>query len=248
MSRQQKPQAANFATYKVGLVQPGALSTTQLGPGWYALSSLSNVPYVTLVGRGGTQKTFTWGELVYVPDGNLVTVKNASYHAGDIYVNSGRDFCAGPRRITVPVRVKRDQQLGFFDYPVDTRGARAAWLMISRTADAEGNPQFTGGDSGFTQCQVLVRGRRLDGSLPTLNGIPKEVFSVIGGGIGYANDMLIPPNSNMIYPLGMNEIYGSPTPATMGLMDAASVAITGWNYVPPPGPTDSFSAFYVVEY
>ena len=237
-----RPQASNFATYKVGLVQPGALSKTQLGPGWYSLSSLSNVPYVTLVGRGGTQKTFSWGELVFIPDGNLVTVKNESLHAGDIYINSGRDFCSKPHRVTVPVQtaIRAAQSTLEALTPVDVRSARRAYFSTWPTTDANGDA-FAWAGSPF-QSIFAVGGRRVSGSMETKNGLPNGVF---GGGTGYAYQRTLPAFTEYFnLPLGWGALPGDDnTPHT--LLDSARPAIIGLPFlVVPP----QWTAFYTLEY
>lgn len=134
----------NFGTFRIGFVQRQTTSTYQLGPGFYSLSSLATVPYVAFKGNQGREKTFSWGEVVEVPKGMLVTVKNASFHDGDIVINGGRDFGVVPTRLTVPVPVTIVVVEGNFvmtpDFPLDVRRARRAWVVVDAiTGNVEGS-------------------------------------------------------------------------------------------------------------
>lgn len=109
---------------------------------WYSLGSQSTCPFVQFIGGGAVQKIFTWGEMVEVPPGQEVLVKNASYMRGDIFIVSGQDFAAKPRRITVPVGiVDQNGDYGpFFDFsvaftltpefPCDTRNCHEAYFDL----------------------------------------------------------------------------------------------------------------------
>jgi hypothetical protein len=107
---------------------------------WYTLGSQSTVPFVQLVGGGMAQKIFTWGELIEVPPGQKVIVKNASLMRGDIIIESGKDYAAKPRRITIPVAIlddngdtsdEWDADGGYFvEFPCDARNAHQAFFDV----------------------------------------------------------------------------------------------------------------------
>jgi hypothetical protein len=85
-------------------VQPDAVATIQLSGGkskpyYFSLGINSTVPFVQLEAAGGTQKRFSWGETVEVPPGQTVSVRNVSYMAGDIEIQSGREYAPTPKRI-----------------------------------------------------------------------------------------------------------------------------------------------------
>jgi len=137
-----------FATLHQLGVQPGSLaSDLRLSEGKWCLSSLSNVPYVTLTGLGYT-KEFSWGEMIEIPRGATGQIINSSRHKGDVYINAGWDYANTPRRVTVPVHLKTiinppaqdpypetggiaSGTLVTTEYPVDTRRALKAYLVIS---------------------------------------------------------------------------------------------------------------------
>jgi hypothetical protein len=107
-------------------------------PYHYSLGNQSTVPFVRLQGSGGTQKEFTWGETVEVLPGQNVQVESASYMAGDIQIQSGKDAANKPARTTISVKTDPDI-LAFEDlteesqvlrgvFPCDCRGARRAYL------------------------------------------------------------------------------------------------------------------------
>jgi hypothetical protein len=108
-------------------------------PYYYSLGNQSTVPFVRLQGSGGTQKEFTWGETVEVLPGQNVQVESASYMAGDIQIQSGKDASNKPARTTISVKTNPDI-LSYEDsaltegaillgvFPCDCRGARRAYL------------------------------------------------------------------------------------------------------------------------
>ena len=127
---------SNFAVYRVPQ-GPNRLTDLKLPGGTYCLSSRSNIPYIRLIGGSTSQKIFGWNEEIIVPEHELVTVQNASYHGGDIIINSGMDYSAKPSRITVPVGIV-DNGVGADprftpEYPLDTRRAQRAFLYGFRT-------------------------------------------------------------------------------------------------------------------
>jgi len=120
-------------------------------PYFYSLGNQSTVPFIRLEGSGNTQKQFTWGETIEVLPGQNVQVQNASYHAGDIQIQSGRDVANKPSRITLepeygpPVP---NQITGYVvdtivtpTYPLDCRGAKRAYLGLNiETGLSTSNP------------------------------------------------------------------------------------------------------------
>jgi hypothetical protein len=126
---------------------------------WYSLGAQSTVPFVEFIGGGVVQKAFTWGEMVEVPAGQEVLVKNASLMRGDIFIQSGRDFVARPRRITVPVTMLDSggglgpwTDFGVLfavttEFPCDARNAHEAYLDI----------QLIGGDLDNAYIGILVQ-------------------------------------------------------------------------------------------
>jgi hypothetical protein len=229
----------NLGTFFVGFVEHGKKSKLQLSEGYYSLSTLSTVPYVSLIGMGKREKVFSWNEIVEVPPGKIATVKNVSHHDGDIVINGGRDYGAAPRRITVPVPVF--DAAGANDppvpgdaievrYPADVRRARAAWFVVDwQTGDTE----------------VLIRklGERRLGSHNTAAG-PVEPA-------GYFSEETIPPNTVFsAIPLGYTSAVGQ-TEAQC-LLDTAEIRIeTAADtvfYTNTVAAFDLFNAYYVIEY
>jgi hypothetical protein len=242
---------ANFGTFATGLVEPQTRTTHQLAEGHYSLSTLSTVPYVSLVGHAQTEKIFSWGEVVYVPDGVAVTIKNASYHKGDIVLNGGRDFSTLPQRVTVPVTVQAvpdpEAEEFFFlipDWKVDTRRARRAWIAINLST-------FEGQD----QNAILTAGR-IEGSKgghshatgPLVTGpVPAVLQPLFGTGsmVGYINNIFLPAaTAQGVFPLGD---LANTVPATIAhaLLDTGFFAARIELEEPPPSP---LQAYYILEY
>jgi hypothetical protein len=95
-----------------------------------------------LQGSGNTQKEFTWGETIEVFPGQNVKVQSASYMAGDIQIQSGRDIANRPKRITIPVKVLPESEGSFPKdttvtplYPCDCRQAKRAYLGCVADSD-----------------------------------------------------------------------------------------------------------------
>jgi len=211
----------NTTVITVGFVGPNVNSKTQLGPGVYSLNKRSNVPYVGLVGSSGFKKVMSWGELCEVPKGELVTVSNASYHGGDIFVNKGPDMCNRPSRITVPVsfvftpHVTGEGTINAWTgvYPCDTRAAKRAYLNIDAFVDTRG------GD-----LTMYVRGRRLDGSMACANSL-QEFTPPFGPGVGFLSALIYPVNTELSYiPLGQGAPVGDDT-RPHNLLDAGDAFI-----------------------
>lgn len=113
----------------------GRTDSTLLLPGGntipfvYSLGIRSTVPFIRFIGGRKSQKIFSWAETISVEPGELVTVRNESAHTGDIFINSGPDPFAIPRRVTVPVAlVAIDATTVGPAFPCDTRRAKAVYL------------------------------------------------------------------------------------------------------------------------
>lgn len=135
------PELQPYSSFSAFAIEPGKVSDLKLSGGRtipyiYSLAVASSVPYVRLLGSSGGQKLFSWNEKILVPPGEMVTVQNASFHRGDIVIQSGWDPGAKPQRITVPVTfhsVPADALLGLPaarapDFPADTRRCRRAYV------------------------------------------------------------------------------------------------------------------------
>lgn len=228
------------ATFDIGYVGPNQSSQATLsGPGVFSLSSRSNVPYVALIGRSGFQKVFSWGEIVEIPQHEQCTVKNASYHGGDIVINGGADYDTRPACITIPVPTLSVEIEGEADpflsgeFPADVRMARKAYFVM----DAH---------TGLVNTvEAVVIGKRQDGSHNTFNQINFEP------GTGYQEQFLIPIHTDFgLIPLGKGSVYGG-DPHPMALLTTARVFLSPIADIqgdPDPDNPNSFNAYYVVEY
>lgn len=226
---------ARAAQFDCGFVNPSAISNQRLSTGVYSLSSRSNVPYVKLEGQN-MNKIFSWGEIVEVGPGQQVTVKNASYHAGDIIINGGCDYDNRPARITVPVSWTNDATLFTPNYPCDVRMARRAYMCISaRTAAA---------------ASVLVEryGARLDGSHNTASQVNAPRV-----GTGYDEALIIPAGTDLgLLSLGhFAPIIGDDSRphclldvAYIGFFDITNLVV----YTNAPGQPTTPNTYYVIEY
>lgn len=76
-----------------------------LSGGLWCLSPRSTIPFVDVkLSRGGFRK-LTWGETLYIEQGNFGSVQSASYHQGDIVLSGlgvGSPPMPRPAQITVP--------------------------------------------------------------------------------------------------------------------------------------------------
>lgn len=128
---------------KTSLTLPGGKKE----PYFYSLGAESTVPFVILEGGGATQKIFSWGEMIQVNPGQLVTVKSASPMLGDIVINGGHDYAAKPDRVSVPVPMLFTGA-GFDDpgavvtpeFPADTRLCRRAYLALQIATNQDSQP------------------------------------------------------------------------------------------------------------
>lgn len=108
-----------------------------LPEGRYCLGTLSTVPYVA-VSVGGDTSVITWGDVVDVPKGEKASVKNASFHAGDVWLNTCTITPSRtPAQITIPARFEVLSIMGTDFYVsrwVDVRGVRRAFLGLNELA------------------------------------------------------------------------------------------------------------------
>lgn len=215
--------ASKKVSFPGGFVQPQSESNLRLGEGVYSLSSKSNLPYVEFLGAGGYQKTISWGEVAEVPCGEMVTVRNASFHAGDLFINAGLEPYPMPQRITVPVRMTR-QDGGEFGISfsrineVDTRRARRAYLALEGSGDQT----------------VNIYGVRI-GSLDTENTIPSTER-----GTGYQQAQFLTGAEWAPIPLGYKAVMGDDGRPHV-LLDKAYVVFPIFFLTNRP-------AYYVLEY
>lgn len=253
----------NTTVISVGYSEPGEATSTQLGQGVYSLNKRSNVPFIQLIGSAGYRKTISWGELCEVPCGEVVTVWNASYHGGDIFINKGADMCNRPSRISVPVpfvfgEVETDEGLQLLwstRFSCDTRGAKRAYLNVDAFTS---NPTSNNGNQ-----TVFIRGRRLNGSMQCENSL--QFFAPPWGpGVGYLNASEFPLNTELVYiPLGQGAGESDDT-RPHNLLDASDVFfLLGFDpdlstYFTWPADSDVFGfpsgqapapgTWYVIEY
>ena len=237
----------HYGTIAITDIGPEEISKQVITAGAYSLSTLSNIPYVRLLGSTGAQKLFSWNERVVIPDGETARVQNASCHRGDIFINGGFDYASLPARVTVPVTLTRT--IGIATgltvitpaWPVDTRRARKAFLVIAE-------PLPTTIPNGAA---AVVIGRVINHSCETFNEIPSlsAIIPLIGDqpGIGFFNVVPLPPAVQTSFiPLG----YGAALTDPMfphALLDCGIAIIvsddveTSWSLIPLTG-------FYVLEY
>jgi hypothetical protein len=175
-----KPGIQNFGEFIAAKVAPNTQARNlMLGPGFYSLSVRGNVPFVLLKGASRQQKVFGFGETIAIQEGKTVTVWNASYHTGDIFINGGQDWPTIPARITVPVPltfVPDGTDFIVSAPPVDTRRARSVWFMSDITT---------------SPVSVIRRGKRIQGSHDTGNqGVSSQWVDATA--VGFANANYIP--------------------------------------------------------
>jgi len=201
----------------------------------YSLGVNSTVPYIQLLGSRGGQKLFTWGEQIIVPPGEMVTVKNASYHPGDIFLQSGYDPAAKPERVTVPVEIflddtNPDPQFHRIRpiHGVDTRRARRAYVAgFSQVGIVQGVEWFF---DAFG-----ISHERSHNTNPT--------FSFEGGDARarYTSRTTVQPNSSVgLLPLGERATLFD---TIHSLLDEATWS---WSYL--VDDTQSGAVHYVLEY
>ncbi len=243
-----------FNSYFEQNVKPFALTSLKLSggnhkPRYFSLGNQSTIPFIQLQGSGLTQKVFTWGETIEVFPGEQVQVQSASYMAGDIQIQSGRDFCNRPARITTPIQVTPNfadgipADLAFITpvYPCDTRQAKRAYFGL----------QLTTGDNTLGQLpQVGIMGFNQQHSFP---GNLDSAFTI---GVP---EILIPTGKKYLYslslasftlytliPFGFNAQYQR-SDEPMVLLDYATFII---QMLDQAATTSSIASifFYVLEY
>jgi len=222
-----------FSNFQAISVPPSHPTTFRLSGGKtipyiYQLGVNSSVPYVRLLGSDIGQKLFSWNEKIIVPPQQMVTVENASFHVGDIHINSGWDPSALPARVTVPVNF--DEVTGPDGYltrfPCDTRRARRAFLQ---------GPEATTVNPGEAEVTGRAVGRGHVVGLPAFTELGRPVPE-------YVSTLTYPPATTLgLIPLGQNALPGDSVHA---LLDTATVFIADGT----PPTTRSGSWYYVIEY
>lgn len=233
-----------LTTYDMGFFQPNELSQKKLSPGRYSLSSLSNVPFVIFQGASGYAKKFSWGEIVEVPMGQMVTVQNASYHGGDIVINGGCDYFNRPARITVPVPmdlvtvIDGGEPETFWQprYPADVRLARRAYFIGNFAANAD-DPSF-----------VTLVGKAFERSHNTGNEL-----SSLELGAGYQKYFSLPaafaPGPIALGPqTTFDGVYIGDDSRPHGLLTIAQVYLSDNIQINNLVNPDVFNAYWVMEY
>lgn len=228
----------NYGTFRIGYIPANSISTATVGPGVYSLSPLSNVPFVSLVGAARQEKVLSWGETIIVREGEQATVKNASYHPGDIVLSAGEDFVATPKRITVPVEIQfvqgSDGSRLEPKWAVDCRRAKSAYFVTDIAYPTIAPP------STITGVRILKRGR----SVERAHNTPS---TQIPG--GYESAENIAPGSQINY-VALGYASQSSERGPMALLDIAYFNLwalgnnANW---PPPLPLNTTS-YYVLEY
>lgn len=218
-----------FSNYSAISVPPRTKSTIRLSGGRtipyiYQLGVNSTCPFVRLLGGSGSQKLISWNEKIEVAPGTMVTLENASFHRGDIWVNSGWDPSAIPARVTVPVEVNAFAGPIFTSaFPCDTRRARRAFLAGPK------------GTAGAASIDIVGEARQRShsiGNAPTEgpNPVPQ-----------YGLTISFPPATTIgLIPLGENAGFDD---TVHSLLDLVNFTTTGI-----PGATASGAWHYVLEY
>jgi len=216
---------SSFQAINVGPNLPTGLRLTggKTRPFVYSLGVNSTVPYIRLIGGSTSQKLFSWGEQIIVPPGEMVTVENASYHPGDVYLQSGADPAAIPARVTVPVGLVNVNGAATGSFGVDTRRAKRAF--VSGFAETTANEAI--GITGY------ARERQHDVTIG---------FSYFATPIAYYLYFTYIPIGTFLglMPLGNKALPGDPVHA---LLDYAEFAYTGIDT-----RSESGAVYYVLEY
>jgi hypothetical protein len=230
-----------FGTIAIADIGPFERSEQVITSGWYSLSSLSTIPYVRLTGSHGAQKIFSWGELVYIPDGETAFVENMSCHRGDIFLNGGRDYSNIPSRITVPVPLVtiaspfEDTFFTYPQYPIDTRRAKRAYASLDVI-------------TSNTPTTIITTGKVINHNHNTYNKLQDIItlFPDFFAGVGYFSTWDIsPPIINYgQFPLGYQANF-APDGNPHNLLDMSSFLL-----VYPGGGiiTINDCAYYTLEY
>jgi len=232
--------SGNYATHRMGYVESNQQSQQRIGPGFYSLSRLSNVPFVKIVGVARSEKVVTWGERFEIPAGENGRVVNASYHPGEIVLNGGKDVNLGPRRINVPfnltlVDAMAGDNVYMPDTRVDTRGAKAVWAVVPVTAQP--NPPLT-----FSPIKVYNFAVERANNTASNIGAPFE-------GSGSASQLLyVGGNSPSRIPLGYLCTQDDIREVTMSLLDTATFTIDLDEWVLYQPLNADSPTYFVIEY
>lgn len=208
----------------------GMVLAADSDPFYFSLSTRSTVPYVTIGDSSNTNKRITWGELTCVMPGQKVTVKNSSYHLGDIEISTGRDYTTIPTRVTVPVRM-RSSQVGETDvrmetmWPCDCRRAKRAYFTIIAVFGAN--------------VLITFRNQWLESSFKTnINSTDDS-----GPAFNYVDYSVILPAATNVGQIPMGIEAQMLAPMTLG--DAVSASFT---YNTVDTLINQYLAFYTLEY
>jgi hypothetical protein len=209
-----------------------------LPPFLFSLGANSTVPFIRLQGSGVTQKEFTWGETIKIPEGVQVQVQSASYGVGDIQLQSGQDICNKPARITIPIELPEPTFEGFYApgdvivpiYPCDVRLAKRAFVAAA----------WQTGDSGAGR--VRVKGFSQQHSYAA--AVRSAIQQVDPTGKKYITDVVLATVTLYgMFPLGFNWSANDPEfPHT--LLDYATFEL----HMDNGGFESPAQLFYVVEY
>lgn len=260
-------------TFFAGNVKPMANSNLILSGGpdvpyYYSLGDQSTVPFVRFQGSGGTQKEFSWGEVIEVKPNEQVQVFSASYMPGDIQIQSGHDYANTPRRISIPVEIA-DLPANYFTpdgvplppgfiinpkFPCDTRRCKNAWLSVKWFT---GTYPTTATDNDLNH--VIIIGQNQQHTFVPEAELLSPIISPLffNSGKKYYQDFILPALSQIgLIPLGYNAQASDPSvPHT--LCDYAFFQIRTSTYFFQPNPevpavtgTGSIVPvfFYVLEY
>lgn len=200
----------------------------------YSLGVNSTIPYIQLIGSSAGQKLFSWNEKIVVPPGQFVTVKNASFHPGDIFLQSGWDPGARPARVTVPVPVSLDDSNPDPDlwtivpqFGVDTRRARRAYVS-----------GFSNTPAAATDFLFFAFGIS---KLRSHNTNPTFSFEGANARARYTSSLSVPPSSSVgMLPLGDGALFSD---TVHDLLDVAT-----WAYRDVNLDNQSGAIHYVIEY
>ena len=226
-----------YSSFQALNVQPEQTTDLKLSGGRkvpyvYSLGVNSTIPYIRLIGGASSQKLFSWNEEIVVPPGQMVTVANASYHPGDIFMQSGVDPSAKAGRVTIPVTLQLVTVPGEDDYfepvfPVDTRRARRAFVTgFANVANVL--PLYSFYAIGISK----NRSHTNDPALSFEGGQPRA---------RYTNLIEIPPFTQPgLLPLGDRAL---PTDTVHTLLDVAT-----FNYYDLQTQSQSGAFHYVLEY
>lgn len=192
----------------------------------YSLGVNSTVPYVRVLTEG-SQKIFSWGEPIVVQPRVNATIVNASYHPGDIFIQSGSDPGAIPARVTIPVGLKYQNVAHTVlegRFPVDVRRARRAFVA-----------GFAVSTNAFKSFVVVAFARDRSHTITPAFAFGPPITAI------YAWVQRIPPNTFMgLMSLGIER---NPAGPASGLLDYIK-----FGYSDTTTRSESGSVYYVLEY